>query len=202
MLIEGGSTIPAANEPERAESNTAAHLDAVFLSLWRRALDEGSGLELTLTEAAALLGTTTQTLRRRIQRDEIQTRRDSRGRLRVIPLLGVSNEMVEDPSDAQITVARLFDELKRVRQDLAEAVARQDALMQELITAREALVWAQDELSAQSQRGLQKWSLGDGVDIDGMKRQRISLASKLDAARKLAGRRSWHDVPVIGGRAD
>src|ERR1044072_6294851 len=118
MLRAEGRAISTANQPEP----NAAQLDAVFLSLWRRALDEGSGLELTLTEAAALLGTTTQTLRRRIQRHEIQTRRDSHGRLRVIPLLGVSAEMADEATqDAQATVARLFEELKRVRQDLALA---------------------------------------------------------------------------------
>src|SRR5688572_27113107 len=110
MLSAEGRPISNANQPEP----TAAQLDAVFLSLWRRALDEGSGLDLTLTEAAALLGTTTQTLRKRIQRDEIQTRRDAHGRLRVIPLLGVSAELAEDAvQDAQATVARLFEEMKR-----------------------------------------------------------------------------------------
>ena len=133
---------PAISDGKHAPRNepSAAKLDAIFLSLWRQALDEGSGLELTLTEAAALFGTTTQTLRRRIERDEIQTRRDSRGRLRVIPLLGTSAELAEATSgDAQATVVRLFEELKRVRQDLATAQSQRDALEQELANAREAL---------------------------------------------------------------
>jgi hypothetical protein len=178
---------------------TAEHLDAVFLSLWRRSLDEGSGLELTLTEAAALLGTTTQTLRRRIQRDEIQTRRDSRGRLRVIPLLGVSAELAEDAvNDAQATVARLFEEMKRLREDLAQVQSQRDALSEELTGAREALVWAQDELASHAFGGLQNWTLGQTSDVDTQKRERVRLASKLDEARKLAGRRPWRGISVMG----
>ena len=198
MIKLEGRLIPTANQPQRPEP-IAAHLDAVFLSLWRRALDEGSGLELTLTEAAALLGTTTQTLRRRIQRDEIQTRRDSRGRLRVIPLLGVSAEMAESAvEDAQATVARLFEEMKRLRLDLAQVQSERDGLQEELLAAREALTWAQDELAAQPYVGLQNWPLGQETDVETQKRERVRLASKLDEARKLAGRRPWLGITVSG----
>jgi chromosome segregation ATPase len=197
LKVEDGP-ISTANQHERLEPN-AAHLDAVFLSLWRRALDEGSGLELTLTEAAALLGTTTQTLRRRIQRDEIQTRRDSHGRLRVIPLLGVSAEMAADAvNDAQATVARLFEEMKRLREDLAQVQAQRDALSEELTGAREALVWAQDELASHTYGGFQNWTLGQTSDVDTQKRERVRLASKLDEARRLAGRRPWRGITVMG----
>ena len=48
MVRAEGRAIPNANQPARQEPN-AANLDAVFLSLWRRALNEGSGLDLTLT---------------------------------------------------------------------------------------------------------------------------------------------------------
>lgn len=199
MVRAEGRAISTANQPERLEPNAAAQLDAVFLSLWRRALDEGSGLELTLTEAAALLGTTTQTLRRRIQRDEIQTRRDSRGRVRVIPLLGVSAELTESTAeDAQATVARLFEELKRARQDLAHVQAQCDALRDELLGAREALVWAQDELTSRAYGGLQNWPLGQEADVETQRRERVRLASKLDEARKLAGRRPWRGMTVMG----
>jgi len=187
--------ISTANQPEPS----AAQLDAVFLSLWRRALDEGSGLELTLTEAAALLGTTTGTLRRRIQRDEIQTRRDSHGRLRVIPLLGVSAEMADAAmDDAEATVARLFEELKRVRQDLAQVQSQRDALSKELAGAREALAWAQGELASHAYGGLQSWPLGQASDVETQKQERVRLASKLDQARKLAGRRPWQGITVMG----
>ena len=54
MVKVEGRAISDANQAERSES-AAAHLDAVFLSLWRRALDEGSGLELTLTEAGTFV---------------------------------------------------------------------------------------------------------------------------------------------------
>jgi hypothetical protein len=197
MLRVEGRLISTANQPPRGES-TSANLDAIFISLWRRALEDGSGLDLTLTEAAALLGTTTQTLRRRIQRDEIQTRRDSRGRLRVIPLLGVSAEFVPGGSqDTKETVARLFDELKRTRQDLAQARSERDALRGELVQAREALVWAQDELASRSSDGLQNWPLGREADAETQRRERVRLASKLDEARRLAGRRPWSGISVF-----
>jgi hypothetical protein len=166
--------------------------------LWKRALDEGSGLELTLTEAAALLGTTTQTLRRRIQKDEIQTRRDSRGRLRVIPLLGVSADMAQGAiDDAQATVARLYEEMKRLRQDLTQVQRERDGLREELVSAREALNWAQDELASQPFVGLQHWPLGQESDVETQKRERVRLASKLDQARKLAGRKPWQGIAVL-----
>jgi hypothetical protein len=153
---------------------------------------------LTLTEAAALLGTTTQTLRRRIQRDEIQTRRDSRGRLRVIPLLGVSAEMADEATqDAQATVARLFEELKRVRQDLAQMQIKHDALQTELDGAKEALTWAQDELSSKVFGAVQSWPLGQTSDVETQRRERVRLATKLDEARKLAGRRPWRGISVV-----
>jgi hypothetical protein len=198
MVKAEGRAISDANQAERSES-AAAHLDAVFLSLWRRALDEGSGLELTLTEAAALLGTTTQTLRRRIQRDEIQTRRDSRGRLRVIPLLGVSADLADAATeDAQATVARLFEELKRVRHDLAQVQARHDALQTELDGAKEALNWAQEELSSKVYGAVQSWPLGQTSDVETQRKERVRLATKLDEARKLAGRRPWRGITVMG----
>ena len=198
MVKAEGRPISDANQPERSEPN-AAHLDAVFLSLWRRALDEGSGLELTLTEAAALLGTTTQTLRRRIQRDEIQTRRDSHGRLRVIPLLGVSADLADEATqDAQATVARLFEELKRVRQDLAQVQEKHNALQTELDGAREALAWAQEELTSKVNGAVQSWPLGNEADVETQRRERVRLASKLDEARKLAGRRPWRGITVMG----
>jgi hypothetical protein len=197
MVRAEGRPISTANQTERPEPN-AAQLDAVFLSLWRRALDEGSGLELTLTEAAALLGTTTQTLRRRIQRDEIQTRRDSHGRLRVIPLLGVSSDLAESAvNDAQATVARLFEELKRVREDLSQAKTERDDLREELSCAREALAWAHGELASQPYAGLQSWPMGRASDVETQKRERVRLASKLDEARKLAGRRPWLGITVM-----
>jgi hypothetical protein len=197
MLLTRSRLISDPNQPPRIEPD-AVKLDAIFLSLWRRALDDGSGLELTLTEAAALLGTSTQTLRKRIQRDEIQTRRDSRGRLRVIPLLGVSAEFAEaSPEDAQATVARLFEELKRVRQDLTLAQNERDSLQQSLDNARGALAWAQEELAARPHSGLQNWPLGLAGDVETQKQERVRLASKLDEARKLAGRRGWRGITVM-----
>jgi hypothetical protein len=197
MVNVEGCLISTANQSPRAEP-TGANLDAIFLSLWRRALEEGSGLDLTLTEAAALLGTTTQTLRRRIQRDEIQTRRDARGRLRVIPLLGVSAEFAPGGSeDAQETVARLFQELKRVRHDFALLQEQRDVMRRELDRANEALAWAQEELAARDGGGLQHWPLGREADVETQRRERVRLASKLDEARKLAGRRPWSGITVM-----
>ena len=53
---------------------SSAKLEAIFFSYWRRALQAGGGLDLTLPEAAAVLGVSVDSLRRRIKAGEIQTR--------------------------------------------------------------------------------------------------------------------------------
>ncbi|MNG34265.1 hypothetical protein D3C84_1207120 [compost metagenome] len=76
--------------------------------------------------------------------------------------------------------------------------AQRDALSEELMGAREALVWAQDELASHTYSGLQNWPLGQASDVDTQKRERVRLASKLDEARKLAGRRPWRGITAMG----
>jgi hypothetical protein len=100
--------------------------------------------------------------------------------------------------DAQESVARLFEELKRVRQDLATAQSQRDGLQQELANAREALTWAQGELASRAQVGLQNWPLGHPDDVESQRSERVRLETKIDAARKMAGRRGWRGLTVMG----
>jgi septal ring factor EnvC (AmiA/AmiB activator) len=117
--------------------------------------------------------------------------------LRIVPVLGVTAEPSGAPMTAsQASLTQLFDELRRVRQDLEQAQDERDSLRRELKGAKEALSWAQDELSGR-EYGLQSWPLGLAADVETQRQERVRIASKLDEARKLAGRRSWFGLTVM-----
>ena len=61
----------AAGEPagRHIPAEMAQQVEATMLSVWRRMLIEGGGPELTLAEAATLLGSSVDTVRRRIKQD-------------------------------------------------------------------------------------------------------------------------------------
>ena len=141
-------------------------MDAIALSLWRRALDD------------------------------VPAGSDSRGRLRFIPLLGVRAEFTDAaPEGSHAPASVLFDELKRVRQELAQATAERDALKRQLDNAKAALAWAQEDIGSRVWGGLQTWTIGKAADVEAQRQERVRLASRLDEARRLAGR---HDASNHG----
>lgn len=170
-----------------------------MVAYWRRVLQGNAGLDLTLAEAAALLGISVGSLRRRIKRGEIQARRDDRGRLRVVPVVGAGEAaFIEAGTPQPSSVSELWEQLKAAWRDLADARSENDAISLELERANDALRWAQDELAARGSAGLHAWPLGQSIDVPSQRRERVRIESKIDEVRKLAGRRSWLDAIFPG----
>ena len=106
--------------------------------------------------------------------------------MRVVPVVPNTNTSSEALS--QDSIARLWEELKAARRDLAEAVSDREVIARELASAREALSRAEDELATRWGPGLQNWPLGQPVEAEAQRQQRLSIESKINEARKLAGR--------------
>src|SRR5262249_60460793 len=60
-------------------------LEAVLMAVWRRVMEEGCGPEMSLTEAAAVLGASVASVRRRVAEGVIPAYRDTKGRIRIVP---------------------------------------------------------------------------------------------------------------------
>jgi excisionase family DNA binding protein len=114
------------NQDEYHE-NVPPEVDAVLLAVWRRVIKEGGSAELTLPEAAVLLGTSVQSVRRRIKKGKIQAFRDDRGRVRIRPSIPTTDETAES-----VSVASLWEELKLTKHELATAASEAENLRQEL----------------------------------------------------------------------
>jgi excisionase family DNA binding protein len=105
-------------------------VEAVLLAIWRRVVKEGGGPDLTLPEAAVLLGTSVQSVRRRIKKGKIAAFRDERGRIRIKASLPTADGPAENTS-----VTSLWEELKLKTQELTSAAAEVEDLRQELAVA-------------------------------------------------------------------
>lgn len=104
---------------------------------------EGGGPELTLPEAAVLLGTSVESVRRRIKAGKISAFYDSRGRVRIQASLPAA----EDTSPAQ-KPSWLWDELKAAKLELAAVSSEAEQLRQELGLAHFHRREAQQEIQA------------------------------------------------------
>jgi excisionase family DNA binding protein len=106
------------------------------LAVWRRVLKEGGGPELTLPEAAVLLGTSVESVRRRIKAGQIRAFRDERGRIRIVatvtppPGIALPEEQAEPHESAGL--AQLWQELKAAKASLDETLTENVSLRQRL----------------------------------------------------------------------
>ncbi len=174
--------------------------EVVGMALWRRLFLGGEGPELTLAEAAAALGVSEQTVRRRIKSGELVARRDASGRYRVVPLLcGASDEAREALFAWADEVMRMEAALQETRERLKRAEALQTVLSTELDQAREAEAVAQAELSGLWQRiesGMLRHMTGrDGEEEDRLGMERVR--NVVFDARALFKRRR-HRWPLVG----
>jgi seryl-tRNA synthetase len=124
-----------------------------LLAVWRRVLREGGGPELTLPEAAVLLGTSVESVRRRIKAGQIRAFHDERGRVRIVatvtPPEGISGV---EPEEQPQELGRLWQELKDTRRDLDLARAEMERLRQELgLAGSQASERERDLLRAQEE---------------------------------------------------
>ncbi len=105
---------------------------------------EGAGPDLSLPEAAVLLGTSVEGVRRRIKAGRINAFHDARGRLRIRASLNPAHEGL-DPSR---NLAEVWEELKTAKHKLAEASANSEELQRELDMAHFHRREAQVELES------------------------------------------------------
>ncbi len=108
-----------------------------MLAVWRRVLTEGGGPELTLPEAAVLLGISVESVRRRISAGQIRAYHDSRGRVRILatvtPPTGIAEpETQAEPAEAAANFTKLWEELKATKAELEQSHAEKDGLRERL----------------------------------------------------------------------
>jgi len=164
MISQGqGDDGPNLSEYDRTE-NVPPEIEATLLAVWRRVLTEGGGPELTLPEAAVLLGTSVESVRRRIKAGQIRAFHDERGRVRIVATVTPPPELAElalpEYEDAASNVGALWEQLKATKSDLDQTNAENDGLRdrlsqvynraedmrQELNVARSEAQVLQDEL--------------------------------------------------------
>src|SRR5688500_4783939 len=122
-------------------SHRLPQVEHTLLSVWRRTVTQGGGPQLTLAEAAALLGSSVDSVRRRIKAGQIRAFRDRRGRIRVdasVTYDPFEEDYVPDATDGE-AVGRLWEELKQVRAKLEESESDKARLLYELQAPEDAL---------------------------------------------------------------
>ena len=163
-------------------------VEATLLSIWRRLLDEGGGPELTLAEAAALLGSSVESVKRRIRTGNLYARRDGRGRIRVVPFA----DPMFDPTPTE-AVAKLWDELKIARTQLKATLAERRSLQEDLDATKKSLELVQTELSAMWRvMSKRQGAAATGDEAPDAKPSATArIESQIASMRRIAKRRRW-----------
>ena len=178
-------------------------VENTLLSVWRRTVTEGGGPQLTLAEAAALLGSSVDSVRRRIKAGQIRAFHDRRGRIRVdasVTYEPFEEEDLLDPSDSE-AVGRLWEELKQLRAKLAESESENTRLLNELQATENALEYTKTEVAnlwramttrsvRQTQIEYQTPPVNHTVVLD-FAQERNRIQGKIADVRSLARRRKW-----------
>jgi hypothetical protein len=174
---------------------TPRDTEAVLLSIWRRALEEGCGPEMSLAEAAAVLGSSVNAVRRRVAEGIIPAYRDARGRLRIVPRLpSHAVASVQDGAEATGVVAWLREELKRAHEQLNQAVVDRAVLQRDVSNAEQHLIHMREEVAAM-------WRLlsartseakpGRPARSSPVQNEISRMQQQIAEVRKLAKRRKW-----------
>ena len=133
-----------------APAQLVPQVEATMRSVWRRVIEEGGSSELTLAEAAALLGSSVESVRRRVRAGRVRAYKDSKGRIRVNASVTYAPEfdlLPEDVTPTGETVSRLWQELKEVRDELAEVQSANQSLREELGASEAALEYTKGEVA-------------------------------------------------------
>jgi hypothetical protein len=114
-------------------------VEATLLAVWRRVLTEGSGPELTLPEAAVLLGTSVESVRRRIKAGQIRAFHDERGRVRIVatvtPPPGLPEQALALDPGEEGSFAQLWEELRATKVELEESLSENEGIRERLSQA-------------------------------------------------------------------
>jgi excisionase family DNA binding protein len=183
-------------------SDRLPQVESTLLSVWRRTVTEGGGPQLTLAEAAALLGSSVDSVRRRIKAGQIRAFRDRRGRIRVDASVTYDplEEDLQDVSDSE-AVSRLWEELKQVRAQLEEVEADNARLLNELQATENALEYTKAEVAnlwrAMTTRNVQQSRIEyapktvDHATVIDFAQERTRIQGKIADVRSLARRKKF-----------
>ncbi len=183
-------------------SDRLPQVETTLLSVWRRSVTEGGGPQLTLAEAAALLGSSVDSVRRRIKAGQIRAFRDRRGRIRVDASVTYDTSEEEEFQDADSeAVGRLWEELKQVRAKLEESVSENARLLNELQATENALEYTKAEVAnlwrAMTTRTARQTQIEysappvDNAAVLDFALERSRIQGKIADVRSLARRRKW-----------
>lgn len=171
------------------QSNEASlAVEAVRLAQWRRVVLSGDTPGLTLAEAAAILGVSVESVRRRIRSGQLFATRNAHGAIRVAPLIGTPEAPHAPSGQPSSEWSRLWEEFKAARLDLDRAFRERQVERRELT---EKLIAAKREVEF-LRRQLESFRTAEapgGVSgrVPGAPRERIQ--AKLVDIRELAKRR-------------
>jgi hypothetical protein len=182
-------------------------IDAVLMAVWRRVMAEGCGPELSMTEAAAILGASIQSVRRRVAAGLIPSYRDDRGRIRIVPRIGLPGE-VFSTGETPTMIEQLIDDLRSTREQLSRAVHERAHLLNQKVAVEHALEQTKEELSAmwrllsaRTSQGPAETKAPAKAKPAGTDNRMVHLSpanfrvdkvqSQVEAMRKLAKRRKW-----------
>jgi len=100
-------------------------------------LKEGGGPELTLPEAAVLLGSSVESVRRRIKAGQIRAFHDEHGRVRIVATVTPPVDLAEPEKhhDDAANISRLWEELKAAKAELNRSHSETEALRERLSLA-------------------------------------------------------------------
>jgi excisionase family DNA binding protein len=184
-------------------SDRLPQVEHTLLSVWRRTVTEGGGPQLTLAEAAALLGSSVDSVRRRIKAGQIRAFRDRRGRIRVdasVTYDPFEEDYVPDATDSE-AVGRLWEELKQVRAKLEESETENARLLNELQATENALEYTKTEVAnlwrAMTTRNVRQTQIEypsptvDHTVVLDFAQERHRIQGKIADVRSLARRRKW-----------
>lgn len=138
--------------------------------------------EMTMTEAAAALGVSVGTIRRRIQRGDLQARQDERGRYLIRVDLSTPTSPPSPTAEMAAELARLRLQLEHEREMLAEVRRQRDELAV-LLDAQRAQLEAIFEAQARAdeERAELRRLLGNA---------QMQLSALLPTPRQVEGQRS------------
>jgi excisionase family DNA binding protein len=183
-------------------SHRLPQVEHTLLSVWRRTVTQGGGPQLTLAEAAALLGSSVDSVRRRIKAGQIRAFRDRSGRIRVdtsVTYDPFEEEYVPDATDSE-AVSRLWEELKQVRAKLEESESEISRLLNELQATENALEYTKTEVAnlwrAMTTRNVRQTQIEypsppDHTVVLDFAQERHRIQGKIADVRSLARRRKW-----------
>jgi len=180
-----------------------------MLSVWRRVLTEGGGPELTLAEAATLLGSSVETVRRRIKAGQIRAFHDDRGRIRISASVTYTPDgAFETDAVGAEAIARMWKELKAVHEQLDLSRAEEARLQMELDAAEKALEYTKAEVAnlwqVMTSRNLKQAArkateeVHEGPKVLDLAEQRTRIRTKIADVRELARRRRWPWIGMVG----